>query len=249
MRIRFVFATLLLICLCSFTALRAQVWLEVGPKASLGAAGYYNADLANDEQHDYSLNFSFNYGLAAGLNFGDYHGFNFEALWGTYFQDLISRENVDTIGNATVFSRNNLEWEVIDLYALYRYYPESGFYLEVGPKFTRITEISQSLGIDNRDVSGMYEDDYISGVFGFGAFLSGSEIMVVKAGMRVEYGLTDFVTAEGMAANFPALDSSIKINSPTRPFRASFGLEVSFGVGGVAQGACGRRGFVLGGRY
>jgi hypothetical protein len=203
--------------------------------------------LINDPQHDYSLNFSFNYGAAIGLNFGDFHGLNVEALWGTYFQDLISRENPDTISG--LFKRNNLEWEVIDLYALYRYYPESGYYLELGPKFTRITAISQNLGIDPLDVEGKYEDSYISGVVGFGAFLTGSEVMAIKAGLRFEYGLTDLVSAEGMAANFPASYSNGLDLGPTTPFRASFGLEMTFGIGGIAQGACGRRGFVLGGRY
>jgi hypothetical protein len=244
---RLVSSVAILLSFAFAAPLAAQVWLEVGPKATLGPSGYYNSALANDSQHDYSLNFSFNYGAAVGLNFGDYHGLNVEALWGTYFQDLISLDNPDTINS--VFKRNNLEWEVIDLYALYRYYPESGYYLELGPKFTRITGISQNLGIDPLDIEGMYEDNYISGVIGFGAFLSGSKVMVIKAGLRLEYGLTDLVSEQGMAANFPASYANNLELGSTTPFRASFGLEMSFGVGGVAQGACGRRGFVLGGRY
>lgn len=240
----------LLPVLCFFafnTYTQAQVWLEIGPKATFGPSGYFNSTLASDDQHDYTLNLSFNYGAVVGLNIGDYHGFNIEALWGTYFQDLVSFEN--PIDNSNRFERNSLEWEVADLYALYRYYPESGMYLELGPKYTFVRELSQTLGSEVVDTKGQYEDNYVSGVVGLGAFLSGSETMVFKAGLRVEYGLTDFVSPDGMSNNFPANYSSTVDLANTVPYRVSFGLELSFGVGGIAKGACGRRGFVLGSRY
>lgn len=222
---------------------KAQIWLELGPKASFGPSGYYNSTLANDEQHDYSLNLAYSYGLTMGLNIGDHHGLNFEGLTGTYFQDLTFRPNTGTS------LRNSLEWEVYDLYALYRYYPESGMYLELGPKYTIISEISQTSGIEPVPVEGQYEDNYLSGVLGLGAFLSGSESLVFKAGLRVEYGLTDIVSADGMKNGYPSINSTLTDQGDTTPFRVSFGLELSFGVGGIAKGACGRRGFVLGGRY
>lgn len=222
---------------------QAQLWLELGPKAAFGPSGYFNSTLANDSQHDYSLNLAYSYGLTMGLNIGDKHGLNFEGLTGTYFQDLTFRPNSGTS------IRNSLEWEVFDLYALYRYYPESGMYLEVGPKYTIIDEISQTSGIEPVPVAGQYEENYISGVLGIGAFLSGSEALVFKAGLRAEYGLTDMVTMDGMANGYPSVNSTIADQGDTTPFRISFGLELSFGVGGIAKGACGRRGFVLGGRY
>ncbi|MEL6971019.1 MAG: hypothetical protein AAFZ63_24720 [Bacteroidota bacterium] len=231
------------IVLCFVVSGHAQLWLELGPKAAFGPSGYFNSTLANDSQHDYSLNLAYSYGLTMGINIGDHHGLNFEGLTGTYFQDLTFRPDAGTS------LRNSLEWEVFDLYALYRYYPESGMYLEVGPKYTIIDEISQTSGIEPVPVDGQYEDSYISGVLGIGAFLSGSEALVFKAGLRAEYGLTDLVTADGMANGYPSVDSVLNNQGDTTPFRISFGLELSFGVGGIAKGACGRRGFVLGGRY
>ena len=222
--------------------LSAQVWLEIGPKASFGLSGYYNSTLANSNDHDYSINLAYNYGAALGINVGDYHGLNIEALFGTYFQDLTYRGPDGP-------QRNSLEWEVLDLYALYRYYPKSGYYFELGPKLTRINEISQTLGIDPIDIDGQYEEDYFSGVFGFGAFLSGSEVLVFKTGLRFEYGFSDLVSADGMAANFPAFYVGQGDVGSTNPFRVSFGIEISFGIGGIAKAACGNRGFVLGGRY
>lgn len=237
---------ILLAFLCLFfinTFVNAQIWLEAGPKATFGPSGYLNSTLSSDDKHDYSLSLAFNYGLTAGLNIGDNHGLNFEALWGSYYQNFTFRPTVDTT------TRNVLEWEVLDLYALYRFYANSGVYVEAGPKFTRVNEISQRVGVTPVDIQGQYEENYISGVLGVGAFLAGSEVMVIKSNLRFEYGLTDFVTAEGIANGFPSNNSGLSDPGDTVPFRVSFGLEVSFGIGGIAQSACGRRGFVLGTRY
>ncbi|MCB0639349.1 MAG: hypothetical protein KDC54_22140, partial [Lewinella sp.] len=214
-----------------FSFLSAQVWLEIGPKASFGPSGYVNGTILNDDKHDYSLNLAFNYGGVVGFNIGDYHGLNLEALWGTYFQ------NITYLGDDGP-RRNSLEWEVTDLYLLYRYYPESGYYFELGPKFTLVNDRQQTFGVEFVDTKGLYEDKYVSAVAGLGAFLAGSEVMVIKAGLRFEYGLTDMVSADGMSAGFPAYYADLGSLGSTQAFRVSFGLEMSFGVGGFAQGAC-----------
>jgi hypothetical protein len=233
--------TLLLLFITTIAT--AQLWLEIGPKASFGPSGYYNSTLANDNQHDYSLNLAYSYGGTVGLNIGDHHGLNFEVMRATFFQDITYRPTTSES------FRNSLEWEVYDFYGLYRFYPQSGIYVEGGAKYTSITELTQTSGIKPVAVEGEYEDSYISGVVGLGAFLSGSESMVFKAGLRVEYGLTDFVTPHGITNGYPSIDSNLADQGSTVPYRISFGLELSFGVGGFAKGACGRRGFMLGTQY
>ena len=64
--------TLLLLFITTIAS--AQIWLELGPKASFGPSGYYNTTLASNEQHDYSLNLAYSYGGTMGLNFGDHQG-------------------------------------------------------------------------------------------------------------------------------------------------------------------------------
>ncbi len=221
----------------------AQVWVEAGVKANMGPSGYFNSFVANDAQHDYTMNLAFSYGGVLGLNIGDFHGLNLEVLTGTYFQDIIYRPAAGTQ------LRNSLEWDVLDFLALYRFYPKSGMYLELGPKLTRIQSISQTSGPTVLAIDGIYEDDYISGVAGIGAFLVGSEVMVIKAGLRFEYGVTDFVSEQGVAAGYPSFASGNLMQGQTAPFRVSFGMEMSFGLGGIAQSGCGRRNFVLGGKY
>jgi hypothetical protein len=233
--------TLLLLLIAQISS--AQLWIELGPKVSFGPSGYYNATLVNDSQHDYSLNLAYSYGAALGLNIGDRHGLNFELMRATFFQDITYRPNTQES------FRNNLEWEIFDYYCLYRFYPQSGIFIEGGAKYTDITELTQTSGIESVIVKEQYEESYISGVLGIGAFLSGSETMVFKTNLRFEYGLTDFVTPEGRLNGYPSIDSNITDQGNTVPYRISFGLELSFGVGGFAKGACGRRGFMLGTQY
>lgn len=40
----------------------AQVWVEAGVKANMGPSGYFNSFIANDAQHDYTMNLAFSYG-------------------------------------------------------------------------------------------------------------------------------------------------------------------------------------------
>ena len=82
-----------------------------------------------------------------------------------------------------------------------------------------------------------------------GAFLSGSKVLVIKSGLRFEYGITDFVSAAGQEKGYPLFKSGLSDPGKTTPFRVSFGIEISFGVGGLAQASCGRRGFMLGNQY
>lgn len=232
----------LILGLLAVGSLQAQLWLEAGGKFTFGPTGYYNANIINDEKHDYSLNMAFSYGLMAGLNIGDYHGFNLEALFGTYFQDLTYR-------GGTTPEVNSLEWEIADLYALYRFYPENGMYLEVGPKLSQVRKTSQTLGIVPADTKEQYAKQYYSAVAGVGALIAGSDLMALKMGLRAEYGLTDLVSEAGQTANFPAYYTTYEKTVITRPLRVSIGMELTFGIGGVAKASCGRRAFMLGGRY
>jgi|APTNR8051073442_1049403.scaffolds.fasta_scaffold01045_7 hypothetical protein len=223
--------------------INAQLWLEAGGKFTFGPSGYYNAALAGDENHDYSLNMAFSAGLVAGLNIGDYHGINLEALFGTYFQDLTYR------GGAAP-EVNSLEWEVADLYALYRFYPENGMYLELGPKLSQVRKTGQSLGIVPADTKDQYANQYYSAVAGVGALIAGSDLIAFKMGLRAEYGLTDLASETGQTNGFPAYYApSLVQGEITRPFRVTLGLELSFGIGGVAKASCGRRAFMLGSKY
>jgi hypothetical protein len=234
--------TLLLGAFLLAMSAHGQLWLEAGGKFNFGPSGFYNANIAADENHDYSLSMAFAYGIAVGVNIGDYHGFNVEGLLGSYYQNLSYRGD-------SVRTRNQVEWEVIDLALLYRYYSPGGIYLEAGPKMSNVRNVKQTFARTPVDAGGQYSDRYFSGVLGVGAILAGSEVLVLKFGMRAEYAFTDLVSDLGVKNQFPAFYTQYAEPATTSPYRLSFGFELSFGLGGTARAACGRRTFVLGGRY
>ena len=222
--------------------LKAQLWLEIGGKANYGLTGYYNKNIINDRQHDFSLNGGLAYGGVIGLNIGDYHGFNIEGLKATSQQKLSYRDLLADIDNV-------LQWETFDLYFLYRYYSESGAYFEIGPKLSKVKLVEQTLEKSLSDVKDLYEDQDLSAALGLGGFLAGTDIFTLKLGIRLEYAFQDFVNEAGMDSGHPAPYTSYSSYTPTHPVRATIGIELNFGVGGVAQASCGRRRLMFGTRY
>ena len=222
----------------------AQVWLEAGGKMMYGLTGFYNQNILDDTDHDFRLNTSLSAGLLLGINFGDFHGINVEGVFTQNQQDMTFAD--DFILEST---RNDIQWRTFDLYALYRFYSRSGPFLEIGPKLNLVSKMTQEFGPERLDIDGMYADHYFSGVFGFGAFLAGSDLLTFKMGFRGEYALTDFITGEGQTLNFPTPYTDFETYKETHPFRGALYVELNFALGELAKNQCGRRGFMLSGRY
>lgn len=230
----------LLVCTCVLSlSTDAQVWLELGAKGMMGFTGFTNANISSDSQHDAALGLGTSVGGLACLNFGDYHGLNFEVLSTTHHQSMTYR-------GGTMNQAVNIEWNSLDLYLMYRWYRDNGAFLELGGKSTVINEVQQSLGTDWNKVNNKYADRYYSGAFGVGGFVTANKVLTVKTGIRAEYALTDLISDEGQAEGYPTFYTNYDNYEETRPFRAAFYLEVTFGVGGIAQSQCGARGVIMG---
>lgn len=238
---RKIFTFALFVMAVSWSA-NAQVWLELGAKGMMGFTGFSNSNISGDAQHDSSLGLGTSVGGLAGLNFGDYHGLNFEVLSTTHHQSMTYRGNGS---NQAV----NIEWQSVDMYLMYRWYRDNGAFLELGGKSTSVVEAQQSLGTDWADVTDKYADRYYSGAFGVGGFVTANRILTVKTGLRAEYALTDMVSEQGQMEGYPTYYTTFDDYAETRPFRATFYLEITFGVGGVAQSQCGARGMLFGTGY
>ncbi|MCB0572486.1 MAG: hypothetical protein KDC66_22110 [Phaeodactylibacter sp.] len=235
--------TLVALALFFINAANAQVWLELGLKGMMGFTGFYNKNISNDSRHDSQLGLATSVGGVAAFNIGEYHGLNIEALGATHHQSFTFRGD-DGKNNAI-----NMEWKSTDVYLLYRWYRDNGAFLEIGPKVTYIRDAQQSYGTDWADVKDKYADKYYSAAFGVGGFVTTSEVLTVKTGLRAEYALTDLISAQGQADGYPSPYANFESYAETRPFRLGLYMEVTFGVGGIAQAMCGRRGFLFGTRY
>ncbi len=221
----------------------AQMWFEIGPRAGININGYLNSNISNDDNHDYRLEQALSYGLVAGLNIGDYHGINLEWMFANNIQQITYYG--DTAGNVI----NKLRWNTREINVLYRFYSFNGAYVELGPQFSHIRELSQTYDNEPVAIDGEYENNYISGIFGVGGFLAANDVMTLKIGIRAAYGLTDLVSAKGKTAGFPTYYAPYETYKPTRPFRVGISLEMSFGVGGIAKTQCGQRSLIFGTKY
>ena len=234
----------LLVLLSAFaTSATSQVWLELGAKGMMGMTGFYNKNIVDDSRHDSQFGLGLSVGGVAALNFGDYHGLNFEVLSATHHQSMSFRGD-DGLNNTV-----NIEWKSTDMYLMYRWYRNNGAFLEVGPKITYVNEVQQSFGTDWSKVNDKYANRYTSAAFGVGGFVTTSQVLTIKTGIRAEYALTDLVSDEGKAEGYPAYYTTFDSYRETRPFRAGFYLEVTFGVGGLAKSMCGSRGMIWGTGY
>ena len=206
----------------------SQVWFEAGGKAMYGLTGFYNENLVNANNYNYQLNTAFSYGGVFSMNFGEKHGVNLEGLLATHQQSFELLEN----GSAT---RLGVEWQATDFYLMYRFYTESGAFFELGPKLTSVRKVEQSEGQERMRADDNYEDSYYSGALGFGGFLAGTEFFTVKLGVRLEYGLSDFISDQGQKDGYPAPGSSLDPYTPSHPFRAAIALGINFRLGGIAK--------------
>ncbi len=239
------------------TTVSAQLWVDVGARASYGIAWMYNDNIFNDSNYDYHFEGAIGFGGRLGLNFGSYHGINMEVSSQKMKQRLEYR--ISSTNNQNEVS--NIEWQNLDLYFLYRMSSHQVF-VEIGPMYsisskfshedTQLQSLESALFAENNisDYSPFYRENYASAVLGFGGFLVGNDAFTVNLGFRLHYGLQDMVSDLGASPStnptikaFPApiRDESYPQYAKTNPLMAQVSLEFNFGVGGLAKTSCSKR--------
>ena len=220
------------------------VWFDMGAKVQYGAAGLYNAAVANSDAYDYNISTGYSYGGKLGINFG-YSGLAIDVMRSTAKQEF---EKTGTTAVPTV------NWQAWDVYALFRNAKNLG-YFEIGPKISFVSKVEDNLidgGIVNptgalTDRTTEYNKNNIAGVIGFGANIMGNDgAFSGILGLRLEYAFTDFVVgpespATSVAA--PLRDPSIYADGYKKSNVAFAGLvfELNWGIGYFAKAQCGAR--------
>jgi len=223
--------------------LNGQVWFEAAAKGTYGFTGFLNKNAMDDGRVSYKLGQGYGYGGRFGINFGYYNGISFETMFNQNTQLF------DTEGALGLEDNHSIVWNNVDMYFLYRLYTEKTF-LEIGPKWSRLSslthEIKSSGQVNNSYNIGKSDyQDYWSAALGFGTYVYGARNFSLMLGMRFEYALTDFISAQGQEKNLPlpTLNPSFESYVKSNPFAAQLCLEFNFGLGYFAEAACGRRGF------
>jgi hypothetical protein len=231
---------LLLLSFLLFTlALTAQeIWLETGIKGGAGASFLLNKNIIDDSDYRYQFTPMYGAGAKVALNFGPFHGLALEGMYNQSGQDFeyqVPATNVDL--------QNQIKWKSIDAYLMYRFIRNRA-YVEVGPMYSFIRSVEQNdMGVELSDPGRYYEKNYLAGVFGFGGYLAGSSTFTVGLGVRLHYGITDFVNDEGTELGFPNPGHSLFYDeiTPTHPVFGQILLEFNFGIGHWAKTSCSKR--------
>ncbi len=220
----------------------AQFWMEAGLKGATGVTLLYNKNVFDDGSASYKMKSDFAVGPRISFNFGDNHGVLLEGLFSqakAYYAGEI------TNGTNVSVQALNYKWQNIESYLMYRYYYERSF-IEIGPKMSFLNKMEEGL-TGARDVKANFTSQNLGAAFGFGGFLAGNENMSLGLNFRVDYQFSDFVNVTGKANNYPLTLRTYNSYSKTNPIIARVGLDLSFGLGGVAKAQCGRRVFFFGG--
>ncbi|HMR89325.1 MAG TPA: hypothetical protein PKD51_14285 [Saprospiraceae bacterium] len=220
------------------------VWFDMGAKVQYGAAGLYNAAIANSDGYDYNISTGYSYGGKLGINFG-YNGLAIDVMRST------AKQEFEKTGSTAVPTVN---WQSWDVYALFRNAKNLG-YFEIGPKISFVSKVEDNLvdggsvGTSLTDRTTNYNKNNIAGVIGFGANIMGNDgAFSGILGLRLEYSFTDFVGPEGATigangVNAPLRDPLVYADGYKKSNVAFAGLvfELNWGIGYFAKAQCGAR--------
>ena len=223
--------------LSTLTVFAQEIWIEASAKGGYGVSFLYNSNIIDDNSYSYKFTPTYGFGAKLAVNFGAYNGLSVEGMYNTLGQDF----EYNGVGITGI--KNEISWKSIDAYLLYRY-TRNRVFIELGPMYSLVQEVNQTdAGVEFQNVENNYEKNYLSGVFGWGGYLTSAETFSLGIGMRFHYGLTDFISSEGQKNGFP---NSIKINDypdykKTRPAFVQVLLEFNFGIGRFAKAQCSKR--------
>jgi hypothetical protein len=220
-----------LFCIAFMSNVQAQLWTEFGVKGSIGTTLLYNQNIFNDDANNSSLKSDYAFGPRFSFNFGDKHSILTEGLF-----------SKSSANYRTGLSQLNYKWQNIDAYLLYRYYYERSF-IEIGPKLSMLRKMEET----DRDVKANFNDQNLGAAFGFGGFLAGGENFALSLNFRFDYHFSDFVNATGKSKNYINTNGIYTNYEKTNPIIGRVGLDLAFGLGGVAKAKCGQRVFFFGG--
>jgi hypothetical protein len=211
---------------------KKTVWFDTGVKVQYGAAGLYNAAIADSDLYDYRIGRGLSYGGKIGVNF-NFGGFTVDVMKSSLNQEF------DLTGST---QKAKIEWESTDIYLLYRNAKNLG-YFEIGPKMSLINKVENSYTENAVETTANYNSNTFGGVVGFGANIMGNDGRFSGIlGLRFEYGFTDFVKEDDASRQIAPL-----INLNTTDYKSSniafagVVFELNWGIGYFGKAQCGAR--------
>jgi len=224
----------LLIFSCSLAA--QEVWLEAALKGGYGASFLVNKNILEDDNYNYQATPAYNIGGKFAVNFGPFNGISLEGFY------TKAGQNFDySLPSPLGDYENKISWQSLDALLLFRHI-NNRVYIELGPMYSVVRSVEQyDLNTQLVNPKSNYQNGYLSGVLGFGGYVAGAETFSLGLGLRLHYGLTDFVNDNGKQLGFPNPSQRYESDAITRPAMAEFMVEFNFGIGHWARTSCSER--------
>lgn len=225
------FLTLSFVAALSFSA-NSQMWFDLGLKGSFGPTMMFDQNVFDHGSYKHTISTGHAFGARLGINSGYHLGLSLE------YSSATSKQEFDL--NSDPYSTYN--WKHNDLIALIRY-SGNGAYVELGGKYSNLKEVELELDNGVTDRSGQFEDSYTSGIFGFGSYLAGNDLLSLNLGIRIHWAFTDMVNETGKEARVPFADYPVTIEdyddtNKSLATAAQLQMEINYAFGRFSKEAC-----------
>ncbi len=207
----------------------SQWWFDAGVKGAWGGTLMSDRNVWDSGTYKHKLSSGGAFGGRLGFNYGHHVGLSIE------YSAATSKQQFEYLSD--VF--NTFKWKHNDIIGVFRY-SGNGAYIEVGGKLSSIRKVELDNVNDGvTDVSENFEDNYTSGIFGFGSYLAGDDLLSVNIGVRFHWAFTDMVNETGKENNYP-----IRVYPLPDPSKKTFAaaaqlqFELNYAFGRFAKTAC-----------
>jgi hypothetical protein len=209
-------------------------WLSLAAKGGFGNSIFLNNEIKNNSDVSPELlTPSYFIGGRFGFTFGDFVGVSFEALSSTFGQKYSIRYNSND-------QNKEFKMKSLDYLVLFRYTGETGFYAELGPKFSTIKSVVETNTLNNpaSDVGNNFVTKFNSVVLGFGMMPVRTDRLTVSLGLRGNYSMNSLVVNENY---FPLHEFGVNnSDNKLKPLAVQLVLEINYFFAFFGDASCGK---------
>ncbi len=222
------------------TSITAQSWIDFGIKGGYGPNLFVNSNYFNDGKFNQELDFGYTLGAKLGYNINEMHEVCFEVLTSEFNQNF--NYNLTDEEGTVGFYQKSLSYNTFDISMTYRN-NKDGKYVEIGPQYSivnRATGTDNSPDAWNGSIEDKLAKNHTSLVFGFGSYFAGTENFGVILGFRGTYAISDVLSEEGKAQNYPA-NKAYGEYKASHPLAAMIVIELNYDLAYLASAKCHRK--------
>ena len=220
-------------------------WFSISARGGFGTSMLVNTPSLSDSKIDYEyFSPSYYYGGRFGLMFGDYIGVSAEVSMNSFSQNYMVH------GISTDLHRL-MKINTFDYALLLNLETPTGFYFEIGPKFSFLNSANLLNTGENINSSfdriNKFEPKFTSIVFGIGMKPIMTDVFEMKIGLRGAYSFTNIVSESGyiIPADDKIFYSPLYIDETTNPAQLMLSVEFTYVFAKIGKASCGKYKFLF----